>query len=289
MHLPMQFFLVAALLPGLGVAAHVPPSAEDGPDKLEVCGCTRIAHAMMKCQEIDWKSTNSEQEIRDCICISNEDRDNEWFTHTIDCRECLTPTSDDYNMFFYTFERTFTTLLLSCSNPGGSVTADGHSICASNKYSRACASLKSTGKDSWASYEVFGPDSYEAYGRMGYGKSNGTMALNLVNPNGDDTDTDSDPDDEEISANTTLPTAISSESSPTGDDQAVSTARTQGNVTTTQTQEAVTTTQTEEAATGTETIAADVTTTPTGSSAAIGAVAPGFVVALALGMGSLMF
>ncbi|KAK4171594.1 hypothetical protein QBC36DRAFT_339663 [Triangularia setosa] len=263
MHLPMQL-LAVVLIPGLGVLSRGPPgsgppSAEDSPDKLEKCGCTKIANAIMKCQGIDWMKTKSQKEIRDCVCISNEDRDNAWYGYIHNCRACLSPGSYDINDFFDNFSRTLSQLSVSCTNAGGGVTADGNSICASNYYFEGCASLKPSGKDSWASYEVFGRNGAEAQ------KGNGTRALNLVNPNGDDTDSDSD--DEERSVTTSSATPTSSISAPTGDGQTV------------------TMTQTQETATNTETIAA-VIATPAGSSA--GAVLPGFGLAGLLGFGALM-
>ncbi|KAK0737253.1 hypothetical protein B0T21DRAFT_286126 [Apiosordaria backusii] len=264
----MQLLATAALLlPNPGVLARGPPgsgppSAEDGPDKLEKCGCTKIANAILKCQSIDWMKTKSQKEIRDCVCISNEDRENAWYGYIHNCRACLSPGSYDINDFFDNFSRTLSQLSVSCTNAGGGVTADGNSICASNYYFEGCASLKPSGKDSWASYEVFGRNGDEAQ------KGNGTRALNLVNPNGDDTDTDSDDEGSSTATSSTSTALTSSSTAPAGEDR-------------------TSTTQTQDAATNTETTAA-VTTTPAGSSGVTGAIIPGFGLALVLGVGTMM-
>ncbi|KAK4638841.1 hypothetical protein QC761_704020 [Podospora bellae-mahoneyi] len=269
MHLPMQFLLASALLTGLGVFARGPPPLQQRmdptSDKLEQCGCTKIANAIMKCQGIDWKNTMSDKETRDCVCISNEDRENAWYGYIHNCRACLSPGSYDINDFFDNFSRTFSQLLVSCTNAGGGVTADGSSICASNYYFEGCVSLKPNG-NSWASYEVFGRNGDEVQ------KGNGTMAFNLVNPNGDDSDSDSD--DEGTSTTLTLTTSTSSVTAPTTDGQ---------DVTTTQPEESAT----QDPTTSTETTPAG-TTAPAGSSAMSGAVVPGFMMAVALGVGSML-
>ncbi|KAK4196028.1 hypothetical protein QBC40DRAFT_287987 [Triangularia verruculosa] len=270
MHLPMKLLAtVALLLPNTGVLARGPPgsgppSAEDGPDKLEKCGCTKIANAIMKCQNIDWMKTKSQKEIRDCVCIPNSDRENAWYGYIHNCRACLSPGSYDINDFFDNFSRTLSQLMVSCTNAGGGVTADGNSICASNYYFEGCASLKPSSRDSWASYEVFGRNGDEAQ------KGNGTRTLNLVNPNGDDTDSDSD---DEGNGVTTSSTALETSTTSAAEDAQTTTTQTQ-----TETQEAGPTTETQTAA----------TTAPAGSSAMAGAVIPGFMLALGLGVGTMM-
>jgi hypothetical protein len=86
------------------------------------------------------------------------------------CRSCLSPGSLENDDFFDNLSRTITQLFVSCTEVGGGINSDGESICASNYYFEACASLKGDGQPSWASYEVF------AKGEKG----NGTYVLDIA-------------------------------------------------------------------------------------------------------------
>jgi hypothetical protein len=139
-------------------------SAPDGPTKLDDCGCWPIYQAMLKCQKLKGPNSN----IEDCVCIPNPDG---WYTSMNGCRACLSPGSYDDNDFFDNLSRTISQLFVSCTNAGGGINSpDGESICASNYYFEACASLKTDGKPSWASYEVF---------KEGTG-GNGTYVLDIA-------------------------------------------------------------------------------------------------------------
>ncbi|KAK4038397.1 hypothetical protein C8A01DRAFT_37640 [Parachaetomium inaequale] len=140
-------------------------SADDGPNKLDECGCWPIYQAMLTCQKLP-KNIKTSKPIRDCVCIPNPDG---WYTSMNGCRECLSPGSLEDNDFFDNLSRTITQLFVSCTEAGGGVSSDGESICASNYYHEACASLKTDGQPSWASYEVFASDD----------KGNGTFVLDI--------------------------------------------------------------------------------------------------------------
>jgi hypothetical protein len=138
-------------------------SASDGPTKLDECGCWPIYQTMLTCQKL--KGPNSG--IRDCACIPNPDG---WYPSMNGCRSCLSPGSLENDDFFDNLSRTITQLFVSCTEVGGGINSDGESICASNYYFEACASLKGDGQPSWASYEVF------AKGEKG----NGTYVLDIA-------------------------------------------------------------------------------------------------------------
>ncbi|KAH6856993.1 hypothetical protein B0I37DRAFT_368960 [Chaetomium sp. MPI-CAGE-AT-0009] len=138
-------------------------SAPDGPSKLDECGCWPIYQTMLTCQKL--KGPNSG--IEDCACIPNPDG---WYGSMNGCRSCLSPGSLDNDDFFDNLSRTITQLFVSCTEAGGGINSDGESICASNYYFEACASLKGDGQPSWASYEVF------AKGEKG----NGTYVLDIA-------------------------------------------------------------------------------------------------------------
>ncbi|KAL2192917.1 hypothetical protein P885DRAFT_46650 [Corynascus similis CBS 632.67] len=126
-------------------------SAPDGPSKLDDCGCWPIYQAMLRCQKL--KGPNSGTD--DCVCIPNPDG---WYTSLNGCLACLSPGSYEDDDFFDNLSRTISQLFVSCTEFGGNVFSDGESICASNYYFKACAALKTDGKPSWASYEVFAED-----------------------------------------------------------------------------------------------------------------------------------
>ena len=67
------------------------------------------------------------------------------------CRTCLSSNTDED--FFDNMGKLITQMFVSCTNAGGAVYSDGNSICASNSYREACASLGTDGKPSWASFE----------------------------------------------------------------------------------------------------------------------------------------
>ncbi|KAF5025450.1 hypothetical protein F66182_2473 [Fusarium sp. NRRL 66182] len=138
---------LVALLALASLSVAEPKSAEDGPTKLDDCGCWPIYQAMLKCQKLRGPGANT----RECVCIDNPDG---WYPSMDGCRNCLAPgsLSDD---FFDNVSRLVTQLFVSCTNAGGGVTSDGSSICASNAYREACVSLGTNGRASWASYEMF--------------------------------------------------------------------------------------------------------------------------------------
>ncbi|KAK3309456.1 uncharacterized protein B0T15DRAFT_3714 [Chaetomium strumarium] len=152
MHYPAALVALAALVAPSAASPNgwsSPKSAPDGPTKLDDCGCWPIYQAMLKCQKLKGPNSN----IDDCVCIPNPDG---WYTSLNGCRACLSPGSYDDNDFFDNLSRTISQLFVSCTNVGGGINSpDGESICASNYYFQACASLRTDGQPSWASYEVF--------------------------------------------------------------------------------------------------------------------------------------
>ncbi|KAL2117977.1 hypothetical protein VTJ04DRAFT_7637 [Mycothermus thermophilus] len=145
------------------------PTAEDGPSKLDECMCQPIYEAILKCQTIPFDKTG-DKKIRECVCIPNS-RDDAWYGYIHKCSNCLSPGSYELNDFFDNFSRLVNQLFVSCTNVGGGITSSGDSICASNAYHKACASLAVGGKESWASYESYGDKA----------KGNGTYVLELAN------------------------------------------------------------------------------------------------------------
>ncbi|KAJ4128087.1 hypothetical protein NW768_008371 [Fusarium equiseti] len=118
--------------------------ADDSPSKLDDCGCWPIYQAMLKCQKLKWP----EEKAEDCVCIPNPDG---WYGSMDGCRTCLSSNTDED--FFDNMGKLITQMFVSCTNAGGAVYSDGNSICASNSYREACASLGTDGKPSWASFE----------------------------------------------------------------------------------------------------------------------------------------
>jgi hypothetical protein len=141
------------------------PTAEDGPSKLDECMCQPIYEAILKCQTIPFDKTG-DKKIRECVCIPNS-RDDAWYGYIHKCSNCLSPGSYELN----NVSRLVNQLFVSCTNVGGGITSSGDSICASNAYHKACASLAVGGKESWASYESYGDKA----------KGNGTYVLELAN------------------------------------------------------------------------------------------------------------
>ncbi|KAK4103546.1 hypothetical protein N658DRAFT_408164, partial [Parathielavia hyrcaniae] len=141
-------------------------SADDGPNKLDECGCWPIYQAMLTCQKLPGDPRSSSA-IRDCVCIPNPDG---WYTSMNGCRACLSPGSYDDDDFFDNLSRTITQLFVSCTEAGGGVTGGGGRICASNANREACAGLRTDGEPSWASYEVFSSGA----------KGNGTFVLDIA-------------------------------------------------------------------------------------------------------------
>ncbi|KAL2127620.1 hypothetical protein VTI74DRAFT_10393 [Chaetomium olivicolor] len=175
----MHYSASLAALVALAVASIASPepngwssvkSAPDGPTKLDDCGCWPIYQRMLKCQKLK----GPDRGIRDCVCIPNPDG---WYTSMNGCRACLSPGSLKDDDFFDNLSRTITQLFVSCTEVGGGVNSDGESICASNYYFEACASLKTGGQPSWASYEVFGKGE----------KGNGTYVLDIAEYQGNAT------------------------------------------------------------------------------------------------------
>ncbi|KAF4457935.1 hypothetical protein F53441_288 [Fusarium austroafricanum] len=121
--------------------------APDSPSKLEDCGCSKISDAILKCQKL--KVTENTD---DCVCMDNSNPDG-WYGYMDGCRNCLSGSGDEE--FFDNVAKLVTQLFVSCTNAGGGVRSNGHSLCASNAYREACLSLGVNGKPSWASYEVF--------------------------------------------------------------------------------------------------------------------------------------
>lgn len=168
---PSLHFLAAVLsvfpIPALGHLEQRYKSAQDGPDKLEECGCWPIYQAMLRCQKISGNSTATV----DCVCIPNPDG---WYTSFNGCRSCVAYRSYSDDNFFDNYARTIQQLLVSCTEIGGAVTSDGSSICASNAQWRACTGLREGGRGvkepSWASYEIFGTSN----------RGNGTQVLNIA-------------------------------------------------------------------------------------------------------------
>ncbi|KAM0343771.1 hypothetical protein ACHAPU_008198 [Fusarium lateritium] len=148
----MRFSSITALVALVGFSSASPNGwsktieAEDGPSKLDDCGCWPIYQAMLKCQKLKGPNANTD----DCVCIPNPDG---WYGSMDGCRNCLTNDSDED--FFDNVSRLVTQLFVSCTNAGGGVRSDGNSICASNSYREACVSLGTDGKASWASFEEF--------------------------------------------------------------------------------------------------------------------------------------
>ncbi|KAL2156630.1 hypothetical protein VTH82DRAFT_1375 [Thermothelomyces myriococcoides] len=142
------------------------PSASDGPNKLDECGCEPIYKTMLRCQKV--KGVNSG--IQECVCIKNPDG---WYGWMDKCRTCLSSGSDED--FFNNLSRTITQLFVSCTEVGGGITSDGESICASNAYFEGCAALKTDGKPSWASFETFASTAAFDAGE----RSNGTYVLDI--------------------------------------------------------------------------------------------------------------
>ncbi|KAK4466842.1 hypothetical protein QBC42DRAFT_215724 [Cladorrhinum samala] len=151
-------------------------SAEDGPEKLEECGCWPIYQAMLRCQKISGNSTAT----ADCVCIPNPKG---WYSSFNGCRACVAYRSWSDDNFFDNYARTIQQLFVSCTEIGGAVTSDGGSICASNAQWRACTGLREGGRGvkepSWASYEIFGTSN----------KGNGTQVLNIAEYREDSEDT----------------------------------------------------------------------------------------------------
>ncbi|KAF5664695.1 hypothetical protein FHETE_6966 [Fusarium heterosporum] len=148
----MHFSSITALVALAGFSSASPNGwsktieAEDGPSKLDDCGCWPIYQAMLKCQKLKGPNANTD----DCVCIPNPDG---WYGSMDGCRNCLTNDSDEE--FFDNVSRLVTQLFVSCTNAGGGVRSDGNSICASNYYREACVSLGTNGEPSWASFEEF--------------------------------------------------------------------------------------------------------------------------------------
>lgn len=148
MRRPPASLAALAVLVALCAATPSYKSAPDGPSKLDDCGCWPIYQRMLTCQKLNGPNSG----IKECACIPNPDG---WYTSMNGCRACLSPGSYDVNDFFDNLSRTITQLFVSCTETGGGIKSDGQSICASNYYFRACASLRTGGEPSWASYEVF--------------------------------------------------------------------------------------------------------------------------------------
>ncbi|KAK3367926.1 hypothetical protein B0H63DRAFT_490001 [Podospora didyma] len=146
---------------------------ENGPDKVEKCGCWPIYQRMLACQKLPAATNANPDAARRCLCIPNPDG---WYTSVNGCRGCLAPGSYHDADFFDNMARTVSQLFVSCTNVGGSVQTDGGSVCAGNAYFRACTGLREgkTGVPSWASYELF------ATGRAPVVKGNGTFLLNIA-------------------------------------------------------------------------------------------------------------
>jgi hypothetical protein len=152
LYYPLASFVALAALAALSAASpngfRSYKSAPDGPSKLDDCGCWPIYQKMLTCQKL--KGPNSG--VEKCACIPNPDG---WYTSMNGCRACLSPGSYDDHDFFDNLSRTISQLFVSCTEKGGGINADGQSICASNYYFRACASLGTGGQPSWASFKVF--------------------------------------------------------------------------------------------------------------------------------------
>ncbi|KAL4731177.1 hypothetical protein ACLX1H_000138 [Fusarium chlamydosporum] len=147
----MQFSTTFAALVALSGFTSAEPNgwsktkeAEDSPSKLDDCGCWPIYQAMLKCQKLKWPKEDTEE----CVCIPNPDG---WYGSMDGCRNCLTSNTDED--FFDNMGVLVTQLFVSCTNAGGAVYSDGNSICASNSFRKACVSLGTDGKESWASVE----------------------------------------------------------------------------------------------------------------------------------------
>ncbi|KAL2268975.1 hypothetical protein VTJ83DRAFT_3821 [Remersonia thermophila] len=125
--------------------------ADDGPTKLDDCGCEPVYEAILRCQTVPRDNTG-DKKVRECVCIPNPDG---WYPYMNTCRSCLSPGSYEENDFFDNFSRLVTQLFTSCTEFGGAVRSTGDSLCASNAYHETCVSLGVSGRASWASYEVF--------------------------------------------------------------------------------------------------------------------------------------
>ncbi|KAJ4251990.1 hypothetical protein NW762_011291 [Fusarium torreyae] len=232
--------------------------AEDGPNKLDDCGCAPIYEAMQRCQKLKWPKGDTEE----CVCIKNPDG---WYGYMDLCRNCLSNGDDG---FFKTVSKHITQLFVSCTNVGGAVTSDGNSICASNAYGEACVSLAANGKSSWASFEDFDSDTV----------GNSTYKLDLVKDNS----SKDEGEDESTSATgsatkkTTATTAIDTASTDEASGTAVA-------VTTSTGEASSASTGSSGKASETESQAGAATPTTAPSSAAVVGIVNGWIMAVVIG------
>lgn len=173
-------------------------TAVEGPDKLEKCGCWPIYTKMVECQTVKGVNEN----IRDCVCVPNPDG---WYPSIHGCRACLSADneSEEGQLFFTSMSSVITQLMVSCTENGGGVVSDGHSICASRYQFEACAALNE-GRDSWASIDRNGEI------------TNGTFFLNIDDGKDDDDHEDMDHGASFSGATSSISTSVPSPSGSTG-------------------------------------------------------------------------
>jgi hypothetical protein len=138
---------------------------DDGPNVLDECvACPRLYTNFVECQKIVQPGRVGD-EVKNCICVPDY---HGWFTHLDACRGCTPVTGTDD--FWGNMGRMMTALYHTC--PGGNITSDGYSLCATNNKSENCMRLQDSSEgETWVSFHYIEDARYD---------SNRTQLLNLA-------------------------------------------------------------------------------------------------------------
>jgi hypothetical protein len=158
---------LAALLalPSTTTALSYYQDVEDGPNVLDECvACPRLYTNFLECQKIVQPGRVGD-EVKNCICVPDY---HGWFTHLDACRGCTPGTGTDD--FWGNMGRMMTALYQTC--PGGNITSDGYSLCATNRKYENCMRLQDSSEgETWVSFRGLEDGRYD---------SNRTQLLNLA-------------------------------------------------------------------------------------------------------------